>query len=196
MIFPSSTSVYSSHKSVVNEDTKELEPVGSYARCKLLEEREVAATCSTESATVFRLGTIYGTSPGMRFHTAVNRFCWQAVHHQPIQVWETAYDQVRPYLAVNDAVSAIAQVATKQRAATGTINLASCNMTVRQVLSRIEQFVGDISICSVESPVMNNLSFSASTSKAENLGFTFNNDMAPDIEETLRLIGLKSDGFA
>ena len=47
-----------------------------------------------------RFGTIFGASPGMRFHTAVNKFCWQAVMGQPITVWSTAYDQKRPYLEV------------------------------------------------------------------------------------------------
>ena len=55
-----------------------------------------------------RFGTIFGVSPGMRFHTAVNKFCWQAVMNQPISVWSTAYDQKRPYLDLLDASRAIA----------------------------------------------------------------------------------------
>ena len=31
-----------------------------------------------------RFGTIYGVSPGMRFHTAVNKFCWQAAMRLPL----------------------------------------------------------------------------------------------------------------
>ena len=34
----------------------------------------------------------------MRFHTAVNKSCWQAVMGQPLTVWETAYGQKRTYL--------------------------------------------------------------------------------------------------
>ena len=40
----------------------------------------------------------------MRFHTAVNKFCWQATMGQPISVWTTAYDQKRPYLDIEDDV--------------------------------------------------------------------------------------------
>ena len=54
-----------------------------------------------------RFGTIFGTSIGMRFHTAVNKFCWQAVIGQPITVWRTALHQYRPYLDLKDAVKAI-----------------------------------------------------------------------------------------
>ena len=195
MVFPSSTSVYSSSESVVDEQTEELEPSGAYAQCKIIEERVIAANCATDSFTIFRLGTIYGISPGMRFHTAVNRFCWQAIHRQPVHVWQTAYDQVRPYLGVQDAVGAIAQVVTKQRAATGTINLVSCNVTVRQVLSTIEEFVGETSVSFVDSYVMNSLSFSASTRKAEALGFTFDDSLTPAVGEILRLLGLGSRNF-
>ena len=56
---------------------------------------------------IFRFGTIYGPSEGMRFHTAVNKFCWQAAMGQPITVWKSAYEQSRPYLDLNDASRAI-----------------------------------------------------------------------------------------
>ena len=29
----------------------------------------------------------------MRFHTAINKFCWQAVLGQPLTVWTTAKNQ-------------------------------------------------------------------------------------------------------
>ena len=61
-------------------------------------------------AVVFRFGTIFGISQGMRFHTAVNKFCWQAVMNQPISVWKTAYDQKRPYLELKDASNAFKHI--------------------------------------------------------------------------------------
>ena len=56
---------------------------------------------------IFRMGTIFGPSVGMRFHTAVNQFCWRAIAGQPIEVWQTASHQFRPYLDVGDAVRAM-----------------------------------------------------------------------------------------
>ena len=55
---------------------------------------------------ILRFGTIFGISPGMRFHTAVNKFCFQASIGEPLTVWRTAYDQMRPYLYLNDAMKA------------------------------------------------------------------------------------------
>ena len=43
----------------------------------------------------------------MRFHTEVNKFCWQAAMGQPITVWSTAYDQKRPCIDLFDASRSI-----------------------------------------------------------------------------------------
>ena len=53
--------------------------------------------------TTFRFGTIAGTSKGMRFHTAVNRFCLDASLNRNINVYKTALNQYRPYLSLSDA---------------------------------------------------------------------------------------------
>ena len=42
---------------------------------------------------ILRFGTIYGVSSGMRFHTAVNKFCYQAAFNKPLTVWKTALNQ-------------------------------------------------------------------------------------------------------
>ena len=47
-----------------------------------------------------RLGSICGTSPGMRFHAAISKFCYQASIGQPLTVWETALKQKRPFLSL------------------------------------------------------------------------------------------------
>ena len=51
----------------------------------------------------FRLGTITGVSPGIRFHTAVNKFCFNASINKNVEVYKTALDQFRPYLSLKDA---------------------------------------------------------------------------------------------
>ena len=48
----------------------------------------------------FRFGTIAGVSKGMRFHTAINKFCLNASLNEKIQIYQTAYNQYRPYLSL------------------------------------------------------------------------------------------------
>ena len=38
----------------------------------------------------FRFGTIAGVSKGMRFHTAINKFCFNAALNEKILVYKTA----------------------------------------------------------------------------------------------------------
>ena len=56
---------------------------------------------------ILRLGTILGFSKGIRFHTAVNKFCFQASLSQELTVWRTVLHQRRPYLILEDFNRAI-----------------------------------------------------------------------------------------
>jgi nucleoside-diphosphate-sugar epimerase len=77
IIFPSSTSVYGSQDSLVDEENSVLNPQSPYAECKLMEENALKkATNVGLKNIVLRFGTIHGISNGMRFHTAVNKFCF------------------------------------------------------------------------------------------------------------------------
>ena len=111
MIHLSSTSIYGTQKKLVDEDCslEDLNPQSPYAETKLKEENFLRSLGSDKlfKFVIFRFGTICGTSPGMRFHTAINKFCWQAVTGQPLTVWSTAQNQKRPYLALSDAIGVI-----------------------------------------------------------------------------------------
>ena len=88
LIIMSSASVYGTQKSRVDENCleSELKPQSPYAEVKLKEENLVKdfSYKNNLKTIILRLGTIYGVSPGMRFHTAVNKFCWQAVMKTPL----------------------------------------------------------------------------------------------------------------
>ena len=88
LIFPSTTSVYGVQESLVDESCtpEQLKPQSPYAEAKLKSEQWLAS-CDGLKYVVLRLGTIFGVSPGMRFHTAVNKFIWQACMGQPLTVW-------------------------------------------------------------------------------------------------------------
>jgi UDP-glucose 4-epimerase len=76
LIALSSTSVYGTQKEVVSEDCSadDLKPQSPYAATKLKEEALVTGLCTSGALRGIscRFGTIFGASPGMRFHTAVN----------------------------------------------------------------------------------------------------------------------------
>ena len=192
MIALSSTSVYGTQATVVDEDCSEdeLKPQSPYATTKLKEERLVQQLVKEQGlrAVILRFGTIFGTSPGMRFHTAVNKFCWQAVMGQPITVWRTAYDQKRPYLDLGDAMRAI-EFVIKKDLFNGTVyNVVTKNATVRQVVDAIKVYIPQVQLQFVDSPIMNQLSYEVLNSRFLFEGFTVQGDFEAGIYNTVSLL--------
>jgi nucleoside-diphosphate-sugar epimerase len=193
LLYPSSTSVYGTQAQEVDEDCtdEDLKPQSPYAEIKIKEETLVRDLVVRKGlrAAICRFGTIYGVSPGMRFHTAVNKFCWQAATGQKLTVWRTAYDQMRPYLAVEDAARAVMFFIEKNLWDGRTYNVVTSNHTVRDVIYAIRPHIRRLEVTFVDTPIMNQLSYAVRNKHLDALGFTFEGNLARGIAETLALLG-------
>jgi len=192
LITLSSTSVYGTQKLLVSENCteEELKPQSPYAKTKLKEEEFVINLCQNQGlkAVVCRFGTIFGPSIGMRFHTAVNKFCWQAVMDIPLSVWSTAFEQKRPYLDLKDASNAFAHI-IKNNIFDGNIyNVLTLNATVKEIVEIIQLKYPNLKINFVNNQIMNQLSYEVSNSKFTNTGFVFNGNLKNSIFETIDLL--------
>ena len=192
LIALSSTSVYGTQKEKVDENCSEidLQPQSPYAATKLKEEELITNLVNKEGLKAIhcRFGTIFGASPGMRFHTAVNKFCWQAVMGQSITVWSTAYDQKRPYLDLLDASRAIDYI-IKNNIFDGQIyNVLTHNSTVREVVDTIKEFVPGLQIEFVDNRIMNQLSYEVLCDRFKSKGFVFSGNLKKGIKETIDLL--------
>ncbi len=195
LITPSSTSVYGTQKEVVDENCsqEDLKPQSPYAETKLREEELVAELAKQGLKTVaLRLGTIFGTSPGMRFHTAINKFCWQSVMGVPLTIWKTAYDQRRPYLDLTDAVEVIAFFLEGGPFDGRVYNVVTKNATVREVVEKIRQHAPKLELSFVEERIMNQLSYDVRNTHLEELGYTIKGDMEQGVAETIALLRCSS----
>ena len=77
LIHLSSTSVYGKQANIVSEnDDHLLKPQSPYAEIKLIEENLLKKNRKKLKYITLRLGTISGVSKGIRFHTAINKFCF------------------------------------------------------------------------------------------------------------------------
>ena len=196
LIFLSTTSVYGSQSDIVDEDCgiDELRPQSPYADSKLRAEG-MLRTLGEKGGLRFitcRFGTIFGTSIGMRFHTAINKFCWQAVMGQPLSVWRTAMHQFRPYLDLKDAVDAIQFIIMRNLFDCKIYNVVTVNTSVNKVVETIKTFVPDLSIQYVDTEVMNQLSYHVSNARFLDKGFQFKGDLEQGIRETIGLFkGIK-----
>jgi UDP-glucose 4-epimerase len=192
LVMLSTTSVYGTQEKRVDEfcTESELKPQSPYAETKLREEnliREMVASKGLR-AIICRFGTIFGTSPGMRFHTAVNKFCWQAVMGSPLTVWKTAYDQKRPYLDLEDAIAAIAFIIERRLFDGEVYNVVTENATVRNVIDHIRAHISALQVEFVETRIMNQLSYEVANSRMSQAGFRFRGDMGRGIAETIALL--------
>jgi len=188
LITLSSTSVYGTQAEAVDEDCSldDLNPQSPYAETKLKEERLIQELHKDGLQVVCcRFGTIYGESIGMRFHTAVNKFCWQAAFGNPITVWSSAYDQKRPYLDLNDAIRCFEHIITKDLFDGEIYNVLTENLTVRDVVDEIKVFAPALSVEFVDSPIMNQLSYEVSNKKFKKTGFEFQGSIQGGVKGTM-----------
>ncbi len=193
LIFPSSTSVYGKMKKndiLKEDDLGKLFPQSPYAKIKLSEEKIIKKKLKKSKYAIVRLGTIVGISEGMRFHTAVNKFCYQASMNKEITVWESAYKQVRPYATLDDFCRLIIFFIKNSKFISNEIyNLVSKNLSVEQIINFVRERK-KIRIKFINSKIMNQLSYKVSSEKIKKIGFRPKNEIKKEIIKTLRLFNI------
>ena len=131
-----------------------------------------------------------GPSSGMRFHTAVNKFCMQAFIKKPLQVWRTALHQFRPYLSIRDSFKTFNFIIKNKLFDREIYNVVSENMTVNDIIKNINKHK-KTSIKLVNEKIMNQLSYKVDSSKIKKRGLVLNSKIKKDIEKTFKLLDKK-----
>jgi len=190
LIHISSTSVYSKQAPLVDEKCEEkyLKPKSPYAKIKLVEEKILKKQDKSLKYITLRFGTIAGVSKGMRFHTAINKFCLNASIKESITVYKTALYQYRPYLSVKDAFKTFKFCIEKNFFDRDIYNVLSGNYTVNQILNKIKKYKKTIKIIFVKSKIMNQLSYHVDNRKLLKKGLSLSNKIENDIKDTLNLL--------
>ena len=190
LIHISSTSVYGKQASLVDEncEKKFLKPQSPYADIKLIEERLLQKVSKNIEYITYRFGTISGVSSGMRFHTAVNKFCLNASLNDDITVYKTALNQYRPYLSLRDAFKVFKFTIEKDLFKNDIYNALSENCTVNQILQKIKKFKKKIKVKFVYSKIMNQLSYHVDKKKLNNEGLYLKNKIINDVKDTMKLL--------
>ena len=190
LIHLSSTSVYGKQTDIVDENCEEkyLKPQSPYADIKLIEEKMLIKNSNKLNYNTFRFGTIAGVSKGIRFHTAVNKFCLNASINENIYVYKTALNQYRPYLSLHDAFKVFKFCIEKDFFENEIFNALSGNYTVSQILKKIRKYKKNIKVKLVKSAIMNQLSYHVSSKKLESNGLYLKGNIENDIKKTLKLL--------
>ena len=190
LVHLSSTSVYGKQTKLVDEtcEKKFLKPQSPYAKIKIIEENLLKKNSNKIRFNTYRFGTISGVSKGIRFHTAVNKFCLNASLNESINVYKTALHQFRPYLSVTDSFEAFKFTIEKNFFHNDVFNVLTGNYTVNQILNKIRKFKKNIKVKYVNAPIMNQLSYHVDDSKMKNYGFKSKGNLEKDINNTLKLL--------
>ncbi len=187
LIFPSSTSVYGKKFNIINSSNNmnNLLAQSPYAKSKIEEEKYIRKNLN--KYIILRLGTIVGVSPGIRFHTAVNKFCYQASLKQPLTIWKKFYNKKRPYLALDDFYKCIKFIISKKYFNNETLDVVTKNYTVKEIISLIEKFKKTKKIF-VSTKILNQNSYEVISDKLNNLGLNFKKDIKIEIFKTLKIL--------
>lgn len=193
LVFPSTTSVYGPVSGIAREECgrSDLKPQSPYATSKLAAEEEVISATDRGDirGVILRLGTIFGPSIGMRFHTAVNKFIFYAATGRSFTVWSEAVDLVRPYLALEDGVAAIEFVLSRPETTGQIYNVVTLNSTIYQIINEVRSNFPAAEIEYTRTRLLNQVSYHVDDSKIRALGFSYRGNLKSGIRETVEWLG-------
>ena len=124
----------------------------------------------------------------MRFHTAVNKFCLNAVLGINIPVWGKSINLYRPYLSLTDALKVFKFLIIKNFFPCEIFNVLSENKTISEILKTIKKNNLNPKINFVKSRILNQDSYKISNEKIKKIGVKLNAKISKDINDTIRRI--------
>lgn len=150
IVYPTTNSGYGiGEKDAYCTEKSPLNPLSLYGRTKADAEAEVLGRVNGLS---FRLATVFGTSPRMRWDLLVNDFTLRAVQDRCLVLFEA--DFRRNYIHVEDVCSTFIyglENYDRLRGECFNLGLSSANLTKRQLAEKIKEIVADIVV--IESPI-------------------------------------------
>ncbi len=152
-VYTSACSVYGPTDGVVDE-TAVCHPVSPYGESKLAAETEMKRKAGESGFnwTALRLGTVYGWSIGMRFDTIINRFAYLAAQRRPLTVYETGWQEKRPYVGVADVITSYGIAATSNRAKGQVLNVVGENANLERIINAIKAIAPKVRVATTRTP--------------------------------------------
>ena len=187
LIHISSTSVYGEQKGLIDENCQKLRPKSPYAEIKVKEESILIKNKNKIKFISYRFGTISGISKGMRFHTAVNKFCLYAILGKPLPIWKSMMNKPRPYLSLRDAFRVIKFTIEKDFFNNETFNIISENLTLKKIISYFKKCKKTTKIKYENSKLVNQYSYKISNEKFTRKALLLKSNIYHDIKSTLKM---------
>ena len=135
----------------------------------------------------FRFGTISGVSKGMRFHTAINKFCFYTFLRKPLPIWKSMMNKPRPYLSLTDAFKVFKFTIEKDFFNNESFNILSNNLTLKTIIQYFRKYKKNIKIKYENSKLINQYSYKVSNKKFVDRAFNLKANIGNDIKSTLKI---------
>ena len=185
LIHISSTSVYGEQRGLVDENCKKLKPKSPYAEIKVKEENILKK--NKIRFVSYRFGTISGVSKGMRFHTAINKFCLYSALGKPLPIWKSMMNKPRPYLSLRDAFKVIKFTIENNFFNNETFNILSENLTLKKIIGYFKKYKKTIKIKYEKTKLVNQYPYRVSNEKFTRKALLLKSNIYHDIKFTLKM---------
>lgn len=191
-IFASSCSVYGAigPEKTLNENSK-LYPVSLYAETKIKSEQVILeAVDSNFSPTIFRMATLYGLSPRMRFDLVINVLTAKALNEKEITIF--GGNQWRPFIEVEDAseayIKCLEAPIEKIRGEIFNIGGNKDNYKIIEIGEKIKQMIPDANL-KINEKLQDKRNYKISCDKAEKLlGFKPKKSLEEGVKKIIEAI--------
>ena len=122
----------------------------------------------------------------MRFHTAINKFCFNCALGKPLPIWKGMIDKPRPYLSLKDAFSVIKFTLEKNFFKNRIYNILSQNLTLRNIIKSFKKYKKNVKIKYQRSKLINQYPYMISNQKFSLEAFKLKSKISNDIKSTLK----------
>ncbi len=189
-LFASTCSVYGASDLLVDERSA-IAPLSTYAHTKLDSEAILLEAAGLDfHPTVFRLGTLFGLSPRMRFDLVVNLLVMRAITERRIAIFNGC--QWRPFMHVRDAARAFVDcLGAKPESVSGELfNLGDdrLNHQLSEIGETLERIVPGVAVEHVNNSDARNYRVSFEKIRTR-LGFSCRTTLEEGMQEICEAIG-------
>ncbi|GAA0894587.1 NAD-dependent epimerase/dehydratase family protein [Fulvivirga kasyanovii] len=140
-IFTSSTGVYGSSKSSVEEETVP-NPKTFYGISKMRGEEHVGRLSDKVDAYIFRCGNVYGYNRSMRFDAVINKFVFEANFYKRITIHGDGR-QHRSFIHIEHVAQALSHVLDGPLQP-GVYNLVNRDLQVLDIVDTLKQMIPEL----------------------------------------------------
>ncbi len=195
IIFPNTNSGYGiGQVGVFCTEESPLKPISLYGRLKVEAERLVM---SAGNAVVFRLATVFGTSPRMRLDLLVNNFVYRAVHDAGIMLFEPEFK--RNFIHIRDVGRAFLYAIDnfeRMKNQAFNLGLSDANLNKRELCEEIKKHIPYLYFA--DTPIgedKDKRNYIVSNEKIEKTGFKPQVSLAEGIKELIKGYQVISESY-